>query len=209
MKNKTSEKPGKNPAPPPVAIRIGDVERVVTTVRGQRVILDAHVAALYGVKTMHVNQAVRNNPDKFPDGYILSLSPQEKQEVVKIFDHLLQAEVIKIFDNLASIKFSPHPPKAFTEKGLYMLATVLKSAVATRTTLAIVEAFAKLRDLARTVAELSTTSDRFAQKSLMERGGEILADVLGEGLEKTEQETTLELNLAVLKFKHTVRRKPH
>ena len=67
-------------------------------------------------------------------------------------------------------------PKAFTEKGLYMLATILKSPKATQTTLAIVETFAKIRELSHTVAELSNTQDQFKQKSLMQQGGDILAD---------------------------------
>ena len=92
------------------------VEQRIVTLRNEKVILDSSVAELYGVETKHVNQAVRNNSDKFPAGYILELSNQEKEEVVKIFDHL---------------KFSPTTSKAFTEKGLYMLATILKSKQAT------------------------------------------------------------------------------
>jgi hypothetical protein len=53
-----------------------------------------------------------NNPEKFPDGYIFELDNQEKGEVVKNFDHL------------QNLRFSPQLPKAFTEKGLYMLATI-------------------------------------------------------------------------------------
>jgi len=73
---------------------------------------------------------VKNNQDKFPDGYIIFLEKDEKEEV------------IKNFDNLSSLKFSPTQIKAFTEKGLYMLATILKSEQATQTTLAIIETFA-------------------------------------------------------------------
>jgi hypothetical protein len=77
--------------------------------------LDSDVALLYGVETRDINKSVKNNPDKFPDGYIISLSKKEKAEVVENFHHL------------NSLKFSPTLPKAFTEKGLYMLATILKS----------------------------------------------------------------------------------
>ena len=59
------------------------------------------------------------------------------------------------------------PPKFFTEKGLYMLATILKSPVATQTTIAIVEAFANMRELSRTINHLSETQDKTHQKSLM------------------------------------------
>jgi hypothetical protein len=98
-------------------------------------------------------------------------------------------------------------PKAFTEKGLYMLATILKSPQATRTTIAIVEVFAKIRELARTVAELSETTDGFGQKSLMEKGGGILSDLLGDDMRTTDTETSFEVNFALLKVKHTVKRR--
>lgn len=82
------------------------------TLRNQQVILSNHVAELYGVETREINQAVKNNPDKFPEGYIIELNKKEKEEV------------IKNFDNLGNLLYSPAPPKAFTEKGLYMLATI-------------------------------------------------------------------------------------
>lgn len=88
-----------------------------------------------------------------------------------------------------------------------MLATILKGAVATQTTIAIVETFTKMRELSRTVGELSDASDEFRQKSLMQQSGEILADLLDDGMRTTDTETTIELNFAVLKLKHTVKRK--
>lgn len=105
------------------------------------------------------------------------------------------------------MKYSPTLPKAFTEKGLYMLATILKSPKATQTTIAIVETFAKIQELSHTVAEMSNTKDQFKQKSLMQHGGEILSDLLDDEMEVSDSETTIELNFAVLKLKHTVKRK--
>ena len=104
-------------------------------------------------------------------------------------------------------KFAKYLPKAFSEKGLYMLATILKSKAATQTTIAIVEAFAKLRELSRTFSQISKTEDEPTQKSLMQRGGEIITDLLGDNLEVTDAETSFELNLALMKFKRTVRKK--
>jgi len=115
-------------------IKNGDVNNKIITIRNQNVILDSDVADLYGVRTMHINQAVKNNPDKFPEGYIFQVSNQD-------VDSLLSKNLIA--------NVSPKTrflPKAFTEKGLYMLATILKSPQATQTTIAIVEAFAKLRE---------------------------------------------------------------
>ena len=114
--------------------------------------------------------------------------------------------MVEIFDQL-NLKFSPTTPNACTEKGLYMLATILKSERATQTTIAIVEAFAKIRELSRTVAELSHTSDPYAQKSLMQKSGDIFVDILNDDLKTTDTETSFEVNLALMKFKHTVKRK--
>jgi len=170
------------------------VEEKIITVRGISVILDSDVAELYGVETMRINEAVKNNPEKFPEGYIIELSREEKQEVIEIFDN-------------PKIKFSPTLPKAFTEKGLYMLATILKSSKATQTTISIVEAFAKIRELTRAVSQLSETQDQPTQKSLMQKSGEIIADLLGDNLEITESETSWEVNFALMKFKRTVKQK--
>lgn len=176
-------------------IKLADVESAIIELRGQRVLLDADVATLYGVETKRVNEAVRNNPEKFPDGYVLSLDNKELAD---------------LRSKLSTAKISPKTrtlPKAFTEKGLYMLATILKSPVATQTTLAIVETFAKMRELSRAVGELADSNDEYRQKSLMQQSGEILSDLLDDGMRTTDTETTIELNFAVLKLKHTVKRK--
>jgi hypothetical protein len=97
-------------------------------------------------------------------------------------------------------------PKAFTEKGLYMLATILKSPKATQTTIAVVETFAKIRELSRSIGQLSEAREKGRQKALMRKSGEILADVLDDALEVFGDETTFEINFAIMKIKHTVKR---
>ena len=114
-------------------------------------------------------------------------------------------EVIENFDN-PKLKFSPVLPKAFTEKGLYMLATILKSPMATQTTIAIVETFAKIKELSRTVNRISE-SDEQEQKGLIRHGGDILSDLLYQEVPVSDTETSMELNFAVLKLRHTVKRK--
>ena len=98
-------------------------------------------------------------------------------------------------------------PKAFTEKGLYMLATILKSKVATETTISIIETFTKIRELSRAVSDLVEIQEEPKQKSLIKRSGELISEVLGDALDATETETSIELNFAVLKVKHTIKRK--
>ena len=143
---------------------------------------------------MRINEAVRNNPDKFPTGYIIELTKDEKNEVIENFDN-------------PKLKFSPVLPKAFTEKGLYMLATILKSPMATQTTIAIVETFAKIKELTRTVSKISESQDEQEQKGLIQHGGDILSDLLYQEVPVSDTETSIELNFAVLKLKHTVKRK--
>lgn len=88
-----------------------------------------------------------------------------------------------------------------------MLATILKGDKAIQTTIAIIEAFAKLRELSRTINEMSKNPDEYKQKSLMRRSSEIVDDLFGDDMETTGTETEIELNFAVLKLKHTIKRK--
>jgi hypothetical protein len=88
-----------------------------------------------------------------------------------------------------------------------MLATILKSPQATKATISIVETFSKIRELSRSVKELSNIQDKAQQKSLMQRSGELIAEILDDDLQTSEAETSIELNFAVLKFKHTIKKK--
>jgi len=176
-------------------VKFSEIQDKIITIRGKNVILDSDVAYLYGIQTKEVNQAVKNNPRKFPTGYTIEIIQDEKDELVKNFDR---------FDKL---KHSSVYPTAFTEKGLYMLATVLKGDKAIDTTIDIIEAFAQLRELQKTVAELSKAPDEAQQKALMQKGGDIIAELIDNDLQTTDSETSIELNFAVFRFKHTVRRK--
>jgi len=93
-------------------VKIEELQDLIIEIRGEEVLLDADVAKVYGVETKRINEAVKNNPEKFPEGYILQVTKDE-------------------FENLRS-KISTsswggrrYSPKAFTERGLYMLATIL------------------------------------------------------------------------------------
>ena len=174
-------------------VKLETVEDKIIDIHGEKVILDSDVAVLYGVETKRINEAVKNNPDKFPEGYIVKLTDFEKKELVENFDQFNK------------IKHSSADLKAFTEKGLYMLATIIKSPKAVQTTLDIIETYAKMRDLSRSMSKLPT-ADKAEQKTIMEKAAEVLGDILDGALETTGSETTLELNLAVIKVKHTVKK---
>lgn len=167
----------------------------IVVIQGQQVILDNDVAALYGVETKRVNEAIRNNPDKFPDGYVLQITPAEWE--------ILRSKISTA--KSAKVRYAP---KALTEKGLYMLATILKSPVATQTTIGIIETFAKVKELSRTVAALHEPADPQKQERLAENGSRIISDLLDGDFETTQSETTIECNLVVLKVKHTITRQP-
>ena len=192
-KNKSVSKQAGN-TPQSAASLFAQVRSKILSLRGEQVILDADVAELYGVETREINQAVRNNPDKFPPGYIMELSKEEK------------SEVIKNFDNLSNMKFSPVLPKAFTEKGLYMLATILKSPQAVNATFAIIETFATVRRLRQELRALHEEADGERQQSKIQLLGEMLANIVMPDLETSESESSLEINFLVGKIKHTVKR---
>ena len=172
-------------------------------VRGQQVLLDRDVAALYGVQTKEVNQAVRNNPDKFPDGFLFQLDVVEfadwKSKILT--SNLTSAEK-------AAIKMGMRrAPYAFTERGLYMLATVLKGQLATKATLAIVNTYAQLRSMVRDMEALQSLKDGSPEQAQkLTQAGHKLAELIGENLSTESTKTTIELNLAVLKITHEVTR---
>ena len=172
-----------------------EVEKKIITLRNQQVILDSDVADLYGVETKQINKSVKNNPEKFPEGYVFELLDTERDELVKNF-HRFEKQ-----------KHSTVVPKAFTEKGLYMLATILKSPKAVDTTIAIVEAYAKLKELSRVIVEVPQHEDKSTeQQVLLHRGGQLMEDIMSDILPKQSSETSFELNLAMFKFKHSVKK---
>jgi hypothetical protein len=176
-------------------MKIENLTELIIELRDERVLLDADVAQIYGVETRDINKAVANNPDKFPAGYIVELSKPEKDGLVEKFHRF------------AKLKHSTVNPKAFTEKGLYMMATILKSQQATEATFAIIETFSKIRELSRNIKELSVAQDKVQQKSLMQKSGELITEIFDDDLQTSDTETTIELNFAVLKFKHTIKKK--
>ena len=175
-------------------VKFEQIEDLIIELRGKQVLIDADVAALYEVETKEINQAVKNNPKKFPEGYVFTATDEEM-------------ELVKNFDRFANLKHSTVPLKAFTEKGLYMLATILKSDVATDTTIRIIETFAKIRELGRTISQMSQPQDKETQQQLVEKSDNIISDIIGDDLKVSETESEFELNFAVVKLRHKVVRK--
>ncbi len=176
------------------ALMMSKVKDAIFLIRNEKVVLDVDAAALYGVETRVLNQAVRRNAEKFPAEYMLTLSRREAAD--------LRSQ--NVTANLSSK--SRYAPKAFTEKGLYMLATILKSPIATAATFAIIETFAAVRELKNELVDLHQEVNPQRQQSKMKKFGKLLADIVMPDLKATETESTLELNFIVGKLKHTVKR---
>lgn len=162
--------------------------------RNQPVLLDRDVALIFGVETKRINEAVRNNQAKFPEDYMFSL---DKQEFVNLRS--------KISTSNGGRGGSRHLPKAFTEKGLYMLATILKSKQAIEATFGIIETYAQVRELQTTLTAMH--GQRTPDKGLISRFSELLSDIILPELKPDESETSIELNFFIGKLKHTVKRK--
>jgi len=182
-------------------IKFEEFENKLIEYKNKPVLLDRDVAELYGVETRDINKAVKNNPDKFPDGYIIELTEKEKKQLVEKFHR---------FD---SLKHSTVNPKVFTEKGLYMLATIIKSKIATDTTIKIIETFAKIKKLSRNLNAISAEQTQDEQNTIIKESNQILEEVIDiEPVREikddniTEIETRIEINLGFAKVSRIVKR---
>ncbi len=128
------------------------IERAILSIRGEKVMLDSDLAELYGVGTKALNQAVKRNLDRFPPDFMFQLTITEKNEVVTNCDHLIQ------------LRYSPHLPYAFTEHGALMLANVLNSERAAQTSVMVVRAFVRLRQMLSSNTELARKLEALEKK---------------------------------------------
>jgi len=133
-------------------ISVERIERAILSIRGEKVMLDSDLAELYGVETKALNQAVKRNLDRFPSDFMFQLTSSEKKEVVTNCDHLIQ------------LRYSPTLPYAFTEHGALMLANVLNSERAAQTSVQVVRAFVRLRQMLASNAELARKLDAMEKK---------------------------------------------
>ena len=170
------------------------IEDMIYEINGKEVMLDSDLAELYHVETKRINEAVKNNPEKFPKRYLFRLSESDCSILKSKFS--------------TSKGGSRKGHTAFTEQGIYMLATILKGDRAISTTLAIVDTFVQIRELARTMEALQNVEDGGEQqRTLLQRTGNILAEIVGHNLSTRTTETEIELNFAVVKIKHKIIRK--
>ena len=171
-----------------------EVEACMLPVRGQQVLIDRDVAALYGVETKRINEAVRNNPDKFPEGYIFELTEAETEEV-KAISAKNDDFADENFDRKTVSSKTRYAPKAFTDRGLYMLATILKSPRATQTTIAIIDTFAKVKELSRCLSAMKEDTDMETKQSLVQRTGTLLNELINADDKDSNENVAMELNM--------------
>ena len=170
-----------------------EVQAKMLVLRNEVVILDRDVASLYGVETRAINQAVKRNPERFDGGYIFQLDDKEFADwKSQLVTSNLSGE------ELARIKMGVRrAPVAFTERGLYMLATVLNSSRAIRITRKIIDTYAKLRSMVSDIEELQAKKDGSPEQAhFLARVGRKLTDLIDENFSPDTVKTKIEVNLA-------------
>jgi hypothetical protein len=139
-------------------------ERIVHTIlsiRGQRVMLDRDLAQLYGVPTKALNQAVRRNSERFPEDFMFRLSEDESRAW---WNHVMSARLRSQIVTLKRGEHIKYRPYAFTEHGILMLSSVLKSQRAIMVNIAIMRTFVRLREMLASNIELSRKLDAMEKK---------------------------------------------
>lgn len=129
-----------------------EVHQRILIVRGQRVIIDADLARLYGTSTKRLKEQLKRNSERFPEDFVFELTAEERTEVVANCDHL------------GNLKYSRVLPRAFTEHGAVMAANVLNSQIAIETSIMIVRAFIRAREILAEHLELKRRLDRLEQR---------------------------------------------
>ncbi|MEK7234083.1 MAG: ORF6N domain-containing protein [Elusimicrobiota bacterium] len=128
-------------------------ERHIYLIRGQRVMLDGHLAELYGVRTKNLNKAVNRNLERFPQDFMFQLSRQEYLSILRFQTGTLEQG-----------RYSKYLPHVFTEQGVAMLSSVLRSKRAVHVNVGIMRAFVKLRRLATSYPGLGRRLDELESK---------------------------------------------
>jgi len=160
-------------------IPIQQVESLIFLIRGQKVMTDSDLAALYGVSTKALNQAVRRNRDRFPDDFMFQLSKEEfetwnrsqivtgseekseKASKTMVFAVNNRSQFVTAYQKHRDPRFRPY---VFTEQGIAMLSSVLRSPRAVQVNIEIMRAFVKIRQWLSSNAELSQRLDALEKK---------------------------------------------
>ena len=135
------------------------IQNKIFEIRGMRVMLDFHLAEMYGVKTKVLKQAVKRNIQRFPVDFMFELTASEFEQLVTICDHFPE-----------TLKHSYVNPMVFTEQGIAMLSSILRSQTAIEVNISIMRAFVVLRQYALGYAELNRKLEVFMIETNMQFG---------------------------------------
>jgi len=165
--------PATNRLPVPAEL----IERRIYIIRGQKVMIDNHLAGLYQVPTKALNQAVRRNADRFPEDFMFRLSEEEAEN--------LRSQIVTSTSLHGGRRYQPY---AFTEHGVAMLSSVLKSKRAVQMNILIIRAFVKMREL---LASHKALAERIEQLELTQKQhGSILVAVVKDIQKLTQPPVT-------------------
>jgi hypothetical protein len=157
-------------------MQLEKIQTKIYEIRGQKVMLDFDLAEMYEVENRVLKQSVKRNPDRFPDDFMFQLTKIEWQEVITNCDNLPEG-----------VKFSPATPFAFTEQGVSMLSSVLKSKKALQVNIAIMRAFVFMRQYALTHKDLTEKLQELENK--YDKQFKDVYDAINFLLQKDNQET--------------------
>jgi hypothetical protein len=129
------------------------IEKAILLIRGQKVMIDTDLAQLYGVETRSLVQAVKRNIERFPEDFLFQLTPQEAEA--------LRSQIVISKKGRGGRRYEPY---AFTEQGVAMLSSVLRSARAIEVNIAIMRAFVRLREIMATHKDLARKLDELERK---------------------------------------------
>ncbi len=165
-------------------------------------LLDKDVAQLYDIKPSRLKEQIKRNIEKFPSDYARQIS--EKEIDIMVSQNAIPSKQY----------FGGYNPWVFTEKGLYMVATILKSTKATEATFTIIETFAKIKELSRNINALENAKTPEEQKAIAQNVGAIFEEIIDiepvvekRGDETIEVENRIELNIGFVKVSRTVKSK--
>lgn len=146
---------------------IQSIQNRIYEIRGQRVMLDYDLAALYEVETRVLNQAVKRNAERFPEDFMFQLRPTEYEMVKQQINFTKQnpsSQIVMMGNNLALNRTNKYLPYAFTEQGVAMLSGVLKSNKAIQMNIAIMRAFVLVRQALLSHTEIKKALDKMVTK---------------------------------------------
>lgn len=145
-------------------ISLKEIENHIFTLRSKQVMLDSHLAEMYGVETKVFNQAIKRNIERFPDYFRFQITEEEWSSITSETNHSLRSQIVTLKNGRGQHR--KYLPYAFTEQGVAMLSAVLHSETAIKVSIQIMNAFVEMRQLLNSNAALFQRLDKMELKQL-------------------------------------------